>query len=360
MGRLDTVKKEFPNINWDTLKAFDPSKSQKYLRWLGKNYSFYSPEELKNLILNFERQKDNLSKKDINKYSADILAEELNSLAPSRREGKNIGAIELTEGVPQGTKIFLIEGEKAAQQYFANTRWCISNFDTFLSYSVKKNMFVVIKDNTKLCISIDLANRNFSTMFDAQDRSIPRNTLEVLASFGKNEACLLDLVKICEEYSQKYKNFWFKSNSSKMDLEKALSLTSINRLLKMLRGNSNIFTDEKTLDKLLSLTSHQKVFDTIIINHSYERTIIPVLQFFYKNKEKYKELANLFASSDKRLYANRNGYNTVSAIWMSLDSSPEIDVLLKRIKRVGGIAKLLQNKEIAKIISLELVKQLQN
>jgi hypothetical protein len=197
-------------------------------------------------------------------------------------------------------------------------------------------------------------------MFDSQDKAIPRNTLEVLASFGKNESCLLDLVKICEEYSQKYKNFWFKFNLSKVDLEKALSLTSIERLLKILRGNSNVFTNEKTLDQLLALTSYQKVFDNIIINHSYEQTIIPILQFIHKNKEKYKELANLCASSDKKLYANRSGYNTVSAIWMSFDSFPEVNVLLKKIKKVGGIAKLLQNKEIAKIVSFELVKQLQN
>lgn len=365
MGRLDTVKKEFPNLNWETLKAFDPSKSQKYLRWLGANHSFYSPEELKNLILNFERRKDNLSKKDINKYSADLLAKELESLGLSRKEEKILGAIELTEGVPQGTKIYLIEGEKASQQYFANTRWCVSNFDTFLSYARDRNLFVVIKDNVKLCVLIDLRNvkngsYNYSSIFDPQDRSIQKETLEVLSSFGKSESELLSIVKICEAFSEKTKNFWFDYNHNKLDLDKALSFTSADRVIRLLRGNKNIFIDEVSLDKLLTLTSSEKIFEAMIgNNYSAEKDLHAILHFIFNNKEKYKDLAKLFASSQKKIYGGRRCF-TISALWKDLESSSDTEVLMKQIKKAGGISKLLQNKEIAKIISSEISKQIHN
>lgn len=366
MNRLETVKSKYPDIDWDNIKSFDPSKSQKYLGWLGANIAFADPAQLKNLILDFEKKKSKLSEKDINKYSAEILSKELDKLGLSRKEEKLVGAIEVTENVPQGVKIYLIEGEKAAKQYFAHTRWCISNYDTFLNYAKDSNIFVVIKGDTKICVVINLRYKDRSQIFDPQDRSLNRETLEVVSKFGGSESDVLKLMKICEDFSLKNKNFWSDPKKNTENLDKALTLTTVDKVIRVWGSPDTLFCNEDALDKLLKLESVDKIFNSITYSAQIpEKTI----KFIFDRRDKYTSLANKFDASKKSFYIYpKNGYGvakyvTLSSIWKDLlkktQSNSDNDELLKQIKKLGGLTKLLQNKTFAKLISAEVEKELE-
>lgn len=355
MNRLDSAKALYPNLDWNVLKTFDPSKSQKYLQWLGANFSYGSPESLRNLILNFEKKKDKLSQKDINKYSAEQLANELAQAAPSRREEKRVGATEVTDDSLQGAKIYLIEGEKAAKQYFANTKWCISNFSTFIHYAKTHNIFVVCKNDTKFCVLVNVRNTKCDAIYDVQDTPVNRKMLETVSRLEGTNSSILPLIETCEKFSSKVKNFW---SSNKRDFSKALSLASVYTVwyTSAYDRQNSFFCTEDNLDTLLKLKSVNEVFDAMI-KCMKSATELSLIDFVFKHRVKYANLAKKFSSSKKKVCAH-SARKTLSVIWKELLSRLKKEKnnseLLNQVKKFGGLAKLLKDKDVALLISKKM------
>src|ERR1700749_888291 len=130
MSRLETVKSKYPGIDWDVVRSADPSKNFKYLDWIGLNFVKSNTSEIKEVLTKFEKYQAKLPEKDIAKYDIASLKKKLEELGPSAKEAKIAGSVSLPD--VDGVKIVFLEGQEAVKQYTAGTRWCISNYDTFV------------------------------------------------------------------------------------------------------------------------------------------------------------------------------------------------------------------------------------
>lgn len=347
MSRLDDVKVKYPNIDWNTVKTLDPSKNYKYLNWIGKNLpTDYASSPIKDVLVDFERRKDSLSFKDINKYSFDSLKKELDSLTLSRKDQKNLGTVEVTnKDLPPDIKIYLLEGPEAAKQYGAGTKWCISNPNTFLEYCESDNLYVVIKGGRKFCLVVrgEDSYDDYSAIYDEKDNEFEVNdTIGFIFKFCGIEA---DIIGICEKHAEKHPNFWRNDNEE----------FSVNK---------------KYIDKVLSLLNAKDAWahlsDSDLVYE--DKTKEEVIKYFFdlRGDPQYADVIALIAK-DKLTFRPSKGYIKpvkISDYWKDLmdpalikkreakfKKENEKVELLNKINEFGGMDKLLNNKKVVELLS---------
>lgn len=281
MNRLETVQAKYPKLDWSIWKTFDPSNNGKYLEWLGKNSSGEGLK-LKEILIKFEKKKSLLSEKDINKYSVSTLESTLNKLEPSRKEEKVAGVLEVKDQrIPEGFKIYMVESFRAAKQYFAGTKWCISDKDTFFQYCEEGNIYLILKNGQKMAgVANDWYNHYDSTrkmkfsIYDKIDNDI---NLKYFATITEFLGFKFPVDKICKDHCKKNKNFWFSFKGESR--ENTIKIT------------------EEYIDKVLSLEGAKETFDFMSFKTSND-----FINFLFKNKDKlkYKKLIDI-ASNDSKL-----------------------------------------------------------
>src|ERR1700749_2301883 len=173
MGRLETVKVKYPSIDWNLVKTADPSKNFKYLDWIGLNFAKSSVAEITDILTKFEKYKTKLSEKDIAKYDVVSLKKQLVDLGPSNKEVKELGCVRLED--VDGVKIVMLESKEAVTKYTAGTKWCISDYDTFLSYAKDKNIFVITANKTKMCVVCGINNSNYDYYYNNYSVGLPND-----------------------------------------------------------------------------------------------------------------------------------------------------------------------------------------
>jgi hypothetical protein len=329
-----------------------PVKITNILIGLEKNLpTDYTSVTMKDMLVDFERRKDSLSFKDINKYSFDSLKKELDNLSPSRKDQKNLGAVEVTnKDLPSDIKIYLLEGPEAAKQYSAGTKWCISNPSTFLEYCESDNLYVVTKGGRKFCLLIRGEDNydDYNTLYDEKDNEFEVNdTVSFIFKFCGIEA---DIIGICEKHASKYPNFW--------------------------RNDNEEFTvNKKYIDRVLSLLSAKDAWDHLLnSDSSYEdKTKEEIIRYFFdlRNDVQYTDVISLIAK-EKLTFRPSKGYTkpikisdylkdlmdpaSIKKREAKFKKENEKAELLNKINEFGGLDKLLNNKKVVDLVSEIVLK----
>jgi hypothetical protein len=344
MSRLSEAQEKYPNLNWDTLKSFDPSKNHKYLDWLGKNAAT-NPKDLNKLIVEFEKRRDSLKEKDIYKYTATALKESLEKLNPSRKEQKITGATEITgDNIPSDMKIYFIEGEGAVKQYFSGTRWCVSDFGTFREYCEDGNFYLVIKNGQKICLHVQ--RNNYVEIFDPTDNELDDDSVKFLLKFAGINA---DIIGICKAHYRKCKNFWM--NTMPLNKENIVRIMSL--------------SDDPML--------------TLLENYDYsgdeDDSPQNVLKFLFKNKKDpvYQKLIESFTGNSKlaksKYYFNLwedsddevSLYLSLKDYWKELEN-PRPRTKAKKLTTAEkinkiGVSNLMKNKKIRDFLAKKIKEE---
>jgi len=343
MSRLSEAQEKYPNLDWNTLKAFDPSKNHKYLDWLGKNAAT-DPKELKQLIVEFEKRKDSLKEKDIYKYNVVSLKESLEKLNPSRKEQKTAGATELTgNNIPSDVKIYFIEGEGAVKQYFSGTRWCVSDFSTFREYCKEGNFYLVIKNGQKICLHV---HGNYVDVFDPTDNELDSDSVKFLMKFAGINA---DIIGICKAHYRKYKNFWIDIKPlNKGNITRVMSLSD--DPMRVLLENYDYSGDEGY--------SPQNLLNFLFKNRKdpvYQKLIESFTGNSKLAKSKYK--FTLWEDSDDETSLSLS----LKDYWKELESprpKPKAKKLstIEKINKIG-LNNLMRNKKVRDLIAKKIKEE---
>ena len=341
MSRLETAKEKYPSISWEEAVKADPSKNHKYLDWIGANYN-EKPDELKELLTQFEKKKDKLEEKDINKYTLSSLKEALEKLAPSRKEAKIAGSYEV--GEVGKFKIVMLEGPAAVKAYTAKTRWCLSNMKTFISYAKGSNIFVIIntENSEKICLTISKVAKSikFLNFYTSDDKNHYLNKNNSISKFlGIKDIILEPVFQKCLEYSSKHCNFWMTAAPKK---------------------------DWKNyLDKIKQIGFNNEKEIYLLINKLGSIHTKSFLNFIAKNNPSYPNYVKVIKKSSatyyRGIYINNNyvGSEKYSTYYNSLFAAAKLKMtekkkLLNSIKKKGGLSKLLENvntrKQIEKLL----------
>lgn len=299
MSRLEQAIIKYPNIDWTILKSFDPSPNFKYLDFIGKNHSYCIANKLRQLLIKFEQKKNVLPEKDINKYTAKSLEEALEKLELSRKETKSTGVVEVIDPrIPKEIKIYLLEGYRAAKQYCAGTKWCISKKSTFYDYCSDGNLYVILKGKNKLAANVGTYPNNFE-LFDIDDDDLDIKTFSLGMKFAGID-CFIE--KICKDHYEKYKNIWYdKRGCVKIDknyLDKILSLEDDIKII-----YQQIITDfiEPENDYSYSISKNGKIFLKFVFSLKEDKKYKDLIKTISKDEYNYIEEKGSFADYWKKL-----------------------------------------------------------
>jgi hypothetical protein len=130
-GRIEDVKKKFPELDIDMISKQDPSGSHKYLMWMAKQISDGADtSEVIKAVHKFHNNIKKIKEKDINTYnSVDDLLNAI-SAAPKqtkREETKNIKSSGIEKIFKdEDVSVFYIKNKSACQIYGKGTKWCIT------------------------------------------------------------------------------------------------------------------------------------------------------------------------------------------------------------------------------------------
>lgn len=134
-SRLTDVQAEFPEVDVEYLSENDPSGSNKYLRWMAKQYvankhKMRIEKRITDAVKQFHKSIPLLKKKDINAYATlDELTTAL-ALAPeaTKTATKKLAKVEGAEVIytDDDVNIYYIKSKAACQQYGRGTKWCIT------------------------------------------------------------------------------------------------------------------------------------------------------------------------------------------------------------------------------------------
>lgn len=367
MSRLETVQNKYPQINWESFKLFDPSKNGKYLDWLGSNAGSATSDDgnrLKNLIEEFERRKDSLKEKDIYKYSAETLQTEIQSLKPSIKEAKEAGIVDFGEF--EGTRIVLLNTHAAAKKYCAETQWCISNPNTFYKYCKHSNIFVAIRNKSKIAIQVSIRGKSW-TAFDTNDVRFEKSNKK--SSFNKFRGMENDPVIAVAEHCCEL-------SKTNINLFKTQPLREINKeslisLFEKLGGSSyckitenvlqeNVFTTGTKILKtfqFLSKTLNDKELDGIRVFFAQCKDLTV---YAYKNrKTKVWQLnrpKNYINFGPNRIYISRylNYTQFIEAFGTPKQKAVKPVSIYTKIKQAGGLRKALDDSNLRKEIITEI------
>lgn len=366
MSRLSDAQIKYPLINWEVAKIIDPSSNHKYLDWIGDNITKLSIAEtgyfsIKNVLVSFEKKKAKLVEKDITKYTYSSLKEILEKTEASRKETKIAGAINVDE--IDGIKIILLEGIDAAKQYCAGTKWCISNPTTFLQYCADQNLFVLIKNGKKLCVPVYndyISSKDVQYIYDAKDNEIYLYEGEGILEFLDIKNPLNAAIQKCIDYSKTYSNFWMKNIP-----------TYSNKKKKVADPYKDFQWKEYLIKaKSLGLSAEKDIYKTIVEKGEFAGKSF--VQFVIKNSKDYPQYIKLIKSCKQYPFTYRAtkldsyGYSSYESKLYSayynelvMPAVPKVDAkksILAKIKKRGGLEKLLENESTRKQIE-KLLKE---
>lgn len=201
MSRLDDFKSKYPEINWDLYSQVDFSKTKKYLGFIANAAKENAnPEEIKDLLIKFEKLSPSLQEKDINKYSFSSLKESLKD-KKSIKDKKQEGA-ELIGNV-FGYNLYLLKTAEAAKYYSAGTKWCISNKKTFNSYLFNYNLIVVAIKEQHAKMALLFKGDKLSQIYSENDVSWTKKSFNDHPLAINN--LLLDFEKTCSSKTLSFK-----------------------------------------------------------------------------------------------------------------------------------------------------------
>lgn len=155
-GRIDDVKKLYPNVDVDALAAGQPAGSNnKYLQWSARQVAAGASAAIVLASLQeFHDQRSRMQKKDINQYTS---VDELQTALPKREKSKAQAKQAMKGGADQifddGRFIVVRPNTQSAScVYGAGTRWCISAVKSknyFKDYSKRNARFYFIIDRSR-------------------------------------------------------------------------------------------------------------------------------------------------------------------------------------------------------------------
>jgi hypothetical protein len=193
MSRIDDIKKQNPELDIsliDLISTADPSTTNKYISFLinylknGGDKSL-SPDEIKKLILSaiygkniellkrFEDhcQSNRIKNKDISKFKkfSDFKEQVLEADEVLRVKNMEKQIIKLFESSEYLVLIPL--SYEASRNYGANTKWCVTNEDSWSEYFGEYRLIYVInkKTNVKHAVSLQYDDREDIKCFNQED-----------------------------------------------------------------------------------------------------------------------------------------------------------------------------------------------
>ena len=156
----------------DHLSTFDPSKKKLYTQWLLKQYmtkklKFEDLYKTKEDLTTFDKFKNKLPNKDINKYdpatlydaTKDINQEEPTSKRQEKQQIKTEGAEVIAKG-PDAT-LLKLKTEEAACYYGKGTRWCTAATGS-------SNMFDYYNKQAPIYVLLGNDGRKFQIHFESE------------------------------------------------------------------------------------------------------------------------------------------------------------------------------------------------
>lgn len=325
MSRLEEVKKNYPNLDWEKYKEADISKNGKYLKWIGDNALSVSPTlsitDIKDLLNSFERCKDKLSHKDIYLYNLSALKEELEKLSPSRKEQKEEGSTDL--GEIDGYRIIYLQDFNAAKMYTAGTKWCISNKEEFESYIKTNNIFIITRNAAKMALVLGLSKKNDFELFDTDDECLVhssyKRTANLLSFFGLNE-----VISVCSEFSKTHKSFFAEKPDKDLGLEYLLKLEKRGDYSHYFSHYDNSLPYNKVIKFIKAVLSHKEQLPNLLLKLSKDNNVVFV-------KREWKSIKNIF----KKLNTDK----------IKLKKPDIHSIVLNKVKKKGGLKKLLKTEE---------------
>lgn len=217
-GRIDTIKQLYsaklqqklsteksvvsPDTFIEYIITLDPTKNKQYVQWIlnqfiSNNVKREDLYKVKNDLVLFEKHKNQIQQKDINKYDVKSLSTAVDNVNPEQLSNKQQkqqikleGADKILEG-PDCT-IIKLKTKEAARFYGANTKWCTAAEDDddnmFDDYNAQAPLYVAIcKDGRKYQFFIDGEDSQY---MDEQDEHIDTNYLmrkyPTISDFFKN------------------------------------------------------------------------------------------------------------------------------------------------------------------------------
>lgn len=147
-GVVDRLLAQYPQLQ----PAIEAGINNKvFLLWMTKQNE--PVEDIIGLVKSFEKNKNRLAEKDINRYTSDELRQALEDLSPSRREAKE-GSYEKLEGDFGEWKVYMPKTQEGSCLLGKDTTWCTAatqSENLFLSYVAmnKENvvLYYIIKEN---------------------------------------------------------------------------------------------------------------------------------------------------------------------------------------------------------------------
>lgn len=363
MSRLSDVKVKYPSVDWERWKDADPSKNGKYLEWIGSNHNLiglYGEEtgniasgvlKIKDALTTFETRKALFSHTEIKDYSFTLLIDEVAKLKPTRKEGKEIGVIEV--GEVEGYKIIMLEGWEAVKAYCAGTKWCISKWETFLQYCEDNNVFIISKGKNKLCIIVGIApNKNNSVSLN--ETIIYLKGDEEIYSVSDAIECggaIYSLCKFIEIDIESSLNVFDKDCEKIKKVCEGFSKKNQNVFFKFYHFESNI----EVIDKILKLEGNKEGFD-IIINHMQSQEWCEIDTFFkllVKNKHSLLPLIETHCKK-KSTSISKKMFESLNKAIINQNTTPLKDKINKKIASSQVLSKLLDDVEVQKFLKKKL------
>jgi hypothetical protein len=278
MSRLNDFKSKHPEINWDVYSQVDFSKTKKYLGFIANAAKENAnPEEIKELLVKFEKLSPSLQEKDINKYSFSSLKESLKdkkSIKDKKIEGSEF------IGNCHGYDFILLKTFDAAKYYSAGTKWCISKKNVFNNYLYNNDIVVVglNKQNPNYKIAFTINKKgNVDCFYNVKDRSYSVNDLKdsifYIPSFIEdvNALCVQPVLKFKQENTK----FW---NEIKRNPAENLDLIIKFDLVKTLIDNDYYY-----------LFSNRSFYHTSDVNFDFckNKKMLGLYEKIISNRKKY-------------------------------------------------------------------------
>lgn len=319
-SRLETAQTKYSKLtNWDQIKTADPSNNHKYLDWIGSYFSqgisankkidSSKIEEIKNLLVQFEKKKPKLTEKDISKYTFDSLIKALSDAGASQKEEKIKGIINLKE--TSGASMVLIETLEAMKKYGAGTKWCVTQREHFNSYCKNYNIFVVSRNKTKLCIILNIKNKT-SQIFQPNDVDTYdfSQYKEFHKFLGLDESFkdITNIINVCKTYSEKYKNKIYKINEAMNTMYYSAKKLNFNKIISDSKSN---FTQKEFYEEIINVWFR------------YDKKI-KFIDFIFENRGKYPEIEKVISNDQNSFYSSNQGYIYYASYWKEI-TTPKPD-----------------------------------
>ena len=367
---LDDVIERFPSIPESTIRDLsskDPSRKNKYLSWMVKQFDQGGsvPDIIGSLEF-FDKNSSRFKERDINKYDLKTLEDEVKSLGKSKRsEMKDLklsGSQKIFED--PGYVLIRVDSKEAVVQYGKGTKWCITMEDAsyFEEYARDNTVFyyMISKDQNapsnlqKIAIAVlrDLENEVTGVdLYDAEDNQL--NESDVPSSFidaAKRDAASKPVTKEAEinQLIDRLK----KSNNSK-ELEKYSTHEN-----KHVRGAvaQSFFTKPDVLAHM-SKDADEDIRETVAKNRSTPANALAELSKDENTLVLISVATNSSAPADVLAELGKNSNDTVrGCVAMNVKTPKHTVIELLKDPSEHVRSNVIKNHELPRKLLLELSK----